>query len=158
MKYFPLYFIVVLIIGSVSYVFYMHRNDTPIYDINDAISADSVLCKNNSDSTTINDSTLQIDENYNNRYGGNTKNVSVKHQEHLTGASAFYVSPQKNSKHNQDYLALNKKAAQKQQIKTKKTKKKKERTYSGRCQATTQQGWQCSRRAEPGRRFCWQHK
>lgn len=28
---------------------------------------------------------------------------------------------------------------------------------SGRCQATTKKGTQCSRNAEPGRNYCWQH-
>jgi hypothetical protein len=28
---------------------------------------------------------------------------------------------------------------------------------SGRCQAITKKGTQCSRRAKPGSRFCWQH-
>jgi hypothetical protein len=28
---------------------------------------------------------------------------------------------------------------------------------SGRCQATTKKGTQCSRKAQSGRRFCWQH-
>lgn len=27
----------------------------------------------------------------------------------------------------------------------------------GRCQATTKKGAQCSRKAQAGRRFCWQH-
>ncbi len=29
--------------------------------------------------------------------------------------------------------------------------------YSGRCQATTKKGTQCSRQAKPGSRYCWQH-
>lgn len=28
---------------------------------------------------------------------------------------------------------------------------------SGRCQATTKKGTQCSRKAQPGRNYCWQH-
>jgi hypothetical protein len=28
---------------------------------------------------------------------------------------------------------------------------------AGRCQATTKKGAQCSRRAQPGRAYCWQH-
>jgi micrococcal nuclease len=28
---------------------------------------------------------------------------------------------------------------------------------AGRCQATTQRGTQCSRQAQPGRNYCWQH-
>lgn len=28
---------------------------------------------------------------------------------------------------------------------------------AGRCQATTKKGTQCSRRAQPGRNYCWQH-
>lgn len=28
---------------------------------------------------------------------------------------------------------------------------------AGRCQATTKKGTQCSRRAKPGSRYCWQH-
>lgn len=28
---------------------------------------------------------------------------------------------------------------------------------AGRCQATTKKGTQCSRRARPGSKFCWQH-
>jgi hypothetical protein len=29
---------------------------------------------------------------------------------------------------------------------------------SGRCQATTKKGTQCSRRAQPGSHYCWQHQ
>ncbi|WP_295935448.1 hypothetical protein [uncultured Alistipes sp.] len=29
--------------------------------------------------------------------------------------------------------------------------------YSGRCQATTKKGTQCSRNAQSGRHYCWQH-
>lgn len=29
--------------------------------------------------------------------------------------------------------------------------------YSGQCQATTQKGYQCSRNARDGSRYCWQH-
>ena len=28
---------------------------------------------------------------------------------------------------------------------------------SGRCQATTKKGTQCSRKAKPGSKYCWQH-
>jgi hypothetical protein len=28
---------------------------------------------------------------------------------------------------------------------------------AGRCQATTKKGTQCSRKAQPGRNYCWQH-
>lgn len=29
---------------------------------------------------------------------------------------------------------------------------------AGQCQATTKKGTQCSRRAKPGSRYCWQHQ
>ena len=155
MKYSPLYFVVILILGSVSYVFYMHRNDTPIYE-----RVDSVLCKKDSDSIILNDSTPQIDNNYNKINVRHTANASRNHQEPLLGVSALYVNHKKHSEQNQDNLALKTKKTQKKQkqTRTKKTKTKKEKKYSGQCQATTQKGWQCSRRAEPGRRYCWQHK
>lgn len=31
-------------------------------------------------------------------------------------------------------------------------------TSSGRCQATTQKGTQCSRKAQAGSNYCWQHQ
>jgi hypothetical protein len=36
-------------------------------------------------------------------------------------------------------------------------KEKKEEYYSGQCQATTKKGKQCSRAADGGNKYCWQH-
>lgn len=46
--------------------------------------------------------------------------------------------------------------------KTKQTKEKPKKEvkveyYEGRCQATTKKGTQCSRSADGGNKFCWQH-
>lgn len=42
--------------------------------------------------------------------------------------------------------------------KIKPTEKPKSESAYRQCQATTKKGKQCSRRAEPGSNYCWQHK
>jgi colicin import membrane protein len=38
------------------------------------------------------------------------------------------------------------------------TKQTEEKTGGGRCQAITAKGTQCTRQADPGSNYCWQHK
>lgn len=158
MKHSGSFLIIALILGSVCFVFYMHRNDTPIYK-KDVPVVDSVLSKENSDSSVLNDSTLKVEKNNNN--SRIDSNASPIHKDLLSGVNALFITSQKYSEQNKDNLSSNTESSQRQkhplklQGKTRKNKAK--RTYSGQCQATTKKGRQCLRKAEPGRRYCWQH-